>query len=142
MAEKQFSGFPARAEVTPIPNLFFSAVMPEIDSIAELKVILHIFWLLSRRKGYPKFVTYNELLADSSLVSGLEEGAKPKSEVLRDALNQAVQRGIMLHLISDRDGKPEDVYFLNGEDTKAVISRIEQGKLPQLTLTPRAVKQR
>ncbi|MBC8511668.1 MAG: hypothetical protein H8D32_01635, partial [Dehalococcoidia bacterium] len=57
MTKKPFSGFPARAEVTPIPNLFFATVMPQVDDIAELKTILHVFWLLSRRRGYAQFVT-------------------------------------------------------------------------------------
>ncbi|MCX6009969.1 MAG: DnaD domain protein [Chloroflexi bacterium] len=137
MAEKLFSGFPARAEVTPIPNLFFTAVMPKIDGVAELKAILHVFWLLSRRRGYPQFVTYNELLSDPILMSGIEGGTKPKDEVLRLALEQAVQHGTMLHLRIDRDGQPEDAYFINSETTREAINKIQQGDFPQLVLAPR-----
>jgi DNA replication protein len=137
MAEKLFSGFPARAEVTPIPNLFFSVVMPKIDGIVELKAILHVFWLLSRRRGYPQFVTYNELLSDHILMSGIGGGTKPKEEVLRLALEQAVQHGTMLHLRLDRDGQPEDTYFINNEAAKEAINKIQQGKLPQMVLAPR-----
>jgi len=137
MAEKVFPGFPARAEVTPIPNLFFSAVMPKIDGIVELKTILHVFWLLSRRRGYPQFVTYGELLSDPILIGGIEGGAKPKDEVLRQALGQAVQHGAMLHLSIDRDGQPEDAYFINSEAAREAISKIQQGEFPQLVLAPR-----
>jgi DNA replication protein len=137
MTEKPFSGFPERAEVTPIPNLFFSAVMPKIDGIAELKTILHVFWLLSRRRGYPQFVTYSELLSDSILMGGIEGGVKPKDEVLRHALDQAVKHGIMLHLSLDRDGQPEDAYFINSEAAKEAISKIQRGDFPKLVLAPR-----
>ena len=137
MIKKPFSGFPARAEVTPIPNLFFATVMPQVDDIAELKTILHVFWLLSRRRGYAQFVTYNELLSDPILMGGMEGETKPKGEVLRQALDQAIQHGTMLHLRVDRDGQPEDTYFINSETAKETISKIQQGKLPQLVLAPR-----
>lgn len=137
MTKKPFSGFPAGAEITPIPNLFFTVVMPKIDGVAELKVILHVFWLLSRRRGYPQFVTYSELLSDTVLMSGIGGETKPKDEVLRLALEQAVEYGIMLHLRLDRDGQPEDVYFINSEAAKEAISKIQQGDFPQLVLAPR-----
>jgi len=137
MTEKQFPGFPARAEVTPIPNLFFTTVMPKIDNIAELKTILHVIWLLSRRRGYPQFVTYGELFSDQILIGGIEEGAKPKGEVLRQALEQAVQHGTMLHLRIDRDGQAEDAYFINNETAREAISKIQQGKLQPLVLAHR-----
>ena len=137
MAEKMFPGFPARAEVTPIPNLFFTAVMTKIDDIVELKAILHVFWLLSRRRGYPKFVTYNELLSDSILMGGIDGGTKPKEEVLRHALDQTVQHGAMLHMRIDRDGQSEDAYFINGETERGMIEKIQKGEFPQLVLAPR-----
>jgi DNA replication protein len=137
MAEKLFHGFPAGAEVTPIPNLFFTAVMPKIDGIAELKAILHVFWLLSRRRGYPRFVTYKELLSDSIFMGGIEGETKPREEVLRYALDQAVQHGAMLHLRIDRDGQPEDAYFINGAIEREMIEKIQRGEFPQLVLAPR-----
>jgi DNA replication protein len=137
MTKKPFTGFPVRAEVTPIPNLFFTAVMPKIDGVTELKIILHVFWLLSRRRGYPQFVTYKELLSDTVLMSGIGGGTKPKDEVLRLALKQAVEHGIVLHLRLDRDGQPEDVYFINSEAAKEAIGKIQQGDFPQLVLTSR-----
>jgi len=137
MAEKVFPGFPTRAEVTPIPNLFFSAVMPKIDGIAELKTILHVFWLLSRRRGYPQFVTYGELLSDPVFMGGIEGGAKPKDEVLHQALDQAVQHGTMLYLSIARDGTTEEVYFINNEAAREAINKIQQGEFPQLVVAPR-----
>ena len=54
---KQFSGFPAKMRFTPIPNLFFSNLLTQINDIAELKTTLHIFWSLYGKRGYPRFVT-------------------------------------------------------------------------------------
>ena len=137
MAEKPLQGFPAKAEVTPIPNLFFTAVMPQINGVVELKAILYVFWLLSRRRGYPQFVTYSELLSDPILMGGIDGAAGSKDEVLRQALDQVVQYGVMLHLGIDRNGQQEDAYFINSEAAKEAISKIQQGKFPQLVLSSR-----
>jgi DNA replication protein len=136
MNNKVFTGFPSKVEVTPVPNLFFTTVMPQIDSVAELKVVLHIFWLLSRRRGYPQFVTRAELLADTMLMSGIEVAGEKKEEVLRRALQQAVQHGVMLHVRTDREGQPEDAYLINNEAGRGAVTKIERGELPQLTPVP------
>jgi len=126
---KQFSGFPAKMQFTSIPNLFFSALLPEISDIAELKTTLHIFWLLYGKRGYPRFTTYRELLSNKSLMSSLREGEKPPDEVLGDALEMAVKRGTILHVVLERDGAPEDVYFLNTESDRQVVAKIRNGEL-------------
>ena len=126
---KEFTGFPARMQFTPIPNVFFSTLLPQISDIAELKITLHIFWLLYPRKGYPRFITYRELLNNKNLMSSLREGDKPPDEVLGDALEMAVNRGTVLHIVLDRDGAPEDVYFLNTESDRQVVAKIRNGEL-------------
>ena len=68
---KQFDGFPARMQFTPVPNLFFSSLLPQIDNIAELKLTLHIFRAIYSKKGYLRYVTYSEMLNDKSLTSDL-----------------------------------------------------------------------
>ena len=64
-------------QFTPLPNLFFSTLLPTIDNLIELKVVLHIFWLLYQKRDYPKFVTYGELLADKTLMQGLDSDTPP-----------------------------------------------------------------
>jgi DNA replication protein len=139
MSETVFSGFPSKAEVTPIPNLFFTAVMPHIGGVAELKTVLHVFWLLSRRRGYPQFVTCSELLADQVLMGGIEAVGLKKEEVLYQALQQAVKHGVMLHIRIDRAAQPEDAYFINNQAGREAVSKIKQGELPQLILLPKKV---
>ena len=127
---KQFTGFPARMQFTPLPNLFFSTLLPQITDMAELKTTLHILAQLYRKRGYPRFVTYGELSSDASLMSGLKKVAKTPEEALRAALAVAARRGTILHLVADGDGGAEDIYFLNTEENKQVIARIQNGELP------------
>jgi len=126
---EQFKGFPAKMQFTPVPNLFFSRLLPQISDMAELKTTLHILETLYHKRGYPRFVTYGELLANKSLMSSLRQVSKPVDEVLCSALEMATKRGTILHLALDRDGKDEDIYFLNTELDKQAIAKIKSGEL-------------
>jgi len=126
---EQFKGFPARMQFTPLPNLFFSTLLPQINDITELKTTLHIFGTLYRKRGYPRFVSYRELLSDKSLVSSLRETTRPLDEVLHNALEMAAKRGTILHLVLSRDGVSEDIYFLNTVANRQTIAKIQSGEL-------------
>jgi DNA replication protein len=126
---KEFNGFPAKMQFTSIPNVFFSSLLPQISDIAELKTTLHVFELLYHKRGYPRFTTYKELLGSTSLISSLRQGTKPPDEALREALEMATKRGTVLHIVLDRDGVSEDVYFLNTESDRRVVAKIRNGEL-------------
>ena len=126
---KQFHGFPARMELTSNPNVFFSSLLPQISDMAELKTTLHVLAVLYRKRGYPRFVTYRELLANASLMNSLKGAAETPDEVLRNALKMATERGTMLHIVLDRDGASEDVYLLNDESSRQAVVKIQNGEL-------------
>jgi len=126
---KQFTGFPAKMQFTPVPNFFFTTLLPQINDIAELKTTLHILGILYRKRGYPRFVTYGELSSNTSLTRSLKEAAKSPDEALRQALEMATRRGTFLHLALDRDGAPEDVYFLNTDADRQIVAKIQNGGL-------------
>jgi len=125
---KQFDGFPAKMEFTPLPNFFFSTLLPQINDMAELKTTLYILALLYRKRGYPRFVTYQELLRNTGLMSSLKVEAKAPDEVLRSALKMAAERGTVIHLILDRDGVTEDTYFINTEANRQIVEKIQNGE--------------
>jgi len=126
---KQFTGFPAKTQFTPVPNSFFSALLPQISDIAELKTTLHILWSLYLKRGYPRFITYRELQGSKSLMSSLRGAATPPDKILRHALEMATKRGTILHIVLDRDGTPEDIYFLNTESDRQIVAKIQNGEL-------------
>jgi len=126
---KPFHGFPARMTFTPIPNLFLNQLMPDIGDIAELKTTLHIMEILYSKKGYPRFVTAGELLGNAGLMSSLKSPAMTAEEALQSALEKAVKRETLIHLITEGDGKREDVYFLNTQPDRQAVTRIKSGEL-------------
>ena len=103
-----FDGFPQRMKFTPIPNLFFSQVLPQIQDLAELKTVLHIFWLMYQKKGYPRFVSFRELLGDQTLLAGIK-GAGSAAEILHNGLEAAVNRGTLIKLALEGDGGIEEL---------------------------------
>jgi len=114
---------------TAVPDFFLSRLLPQISDIAELKTTLHIFQALYHKRGYPRFTTYKELLSNKSLMSSLKGDVQPPDKVLHRALEMAAERGTILNLALDRDGVPEDIYFLNTESDRQVIARIQKGEL-------------
>jgi len=126
---KVFRGFSAKTKYTSIPNAFFGEVLPEIDDIAELKVTLYVMWAVYRKRGYPRFVTYRELLSSPTLMKGLVNNGSP-SQLLQRSLSQAVNRGTLLHLaVVERDGEAAELYFVNTEVDRRAVERIRRGEL-------------
>jgi DNA replication protein len=122
-----FPGFPARSNLTPLPDLFFSKLLPETDSLPELKVLLHIFWRLYRKRGMQRFVTYDELAADDVLMQGLGEYGDPAA-ALREALKSAVDHGALLRGTVEKGGQPQDLYFINSEASKESLAKVGIGE--------------
>jgi DnaD/phage-associated family protein len=126
---EQFEGFPAKTQFTPLPNLFFSAILPQISDIAELKVTLYLLATLYRRRGYPRCVSLGELLGITSLMRSFGRADEPAAEALARALEMATRRGTILHLALDKDGATEDVYFLNTESDREAVAKIQSGEI-------------
>ena len=127
---KGFSGFPAgKVRFTPLPNLFFSKLLPAIDDLAELKVTLHIFWLLHQKKGYLRYVSRQELEADGVLLGGLRGTGQGPEECLGQALERAVARGTLLHVTARQGDERDDWYFMNTDAGRKAVEKIRRGEL-------------
>ena len=123
---KLFSGFPSgKVQVTPLPNLFFSELCPAIDDLAELKVTLHIFWLIANRKANaPRGVAASELRADRTLMQSLAAIDVKSDNVLTRALQAATERGTLLQRAAEGDA----VYFLNDDAGRRAFEKSERAE--------------
>jgi DNA replication protein len=119
---RAFSGFPQEVHFGGIPKLFFSQLLPEIDDIVELKVTIYLLHVLYERKGYPRFITDRELVADKALMRGIGD-----QHALRSGLDRAVRRGTILRLAVGGDGGPVELYLLNTESDREARAKIESG---------------
>ena len=87
-----FDGFPRRVRSIPVPSPVFGPLLEEIDDLDELKCTLRVIWLLQQKKGYPRFVTLDDLLADRTLVKSLSSNGNPDHNRLRRGIDLAVKR--------------------------------------------------
>ncbi len=124
-----FQGFPDFAKKTPLPNLFFSSILPLIDDLVELKVTLHVFWLLVWKKGPYRFATAKELGADLDLMSGLALEEKDPAKELSRGLGRAVARGTLLRLDLEKNGTGDELYFINTPADQRVIDQVRKGQI-------------
>jgi DnaD/phage-associated family protein len=142
-----FTGFPARARQTPLPNLFFTEVLPNIDDLAELKVTLHLFSRLSWKKGPIRFVTLKELSGDLGLMSSLSTGEGDPLALLEGGLRRVLERGTFLHLALVREESTDHLYFLNTDSDRRAILRVQRGDvdlgaMPKIEALPEAPEHR
>jgi DNA replication protein len=152
---ERFPGFPAGARATVVPSLFFSAVLPQIDDPAELVVSSYLFFALGRKKGYPRYITLDELAAEAPLRRALGRLADGGIEqALRRGLEAAVTRGTVLqawvaapHPGRERQAGPgsasavggraepvrSEIYLLH---TEAAREALASGRLAGIELPP------
>jgi DNA replication protein len=133
-----FAGFPSgKNPYVPVPDVFFTVLLPEIEDSAELKVTLHLFWLLAQKPDNPRCVSDQDLLADRLLLRSLKRRGDPRSpeDRLRQGLEQAVARGtllrIHLRLVSEGNDQAEVItwYFFNTARSRKVVAGLQGGEM-------------
>jgi DnaD/phage-associated family protein len=125
-----FPGFQAgRAPNIPIPDSFFTVLLPQIESPLELKVTLHLFWLLARRRGLPKAVSLEELESERLLLRSLKPGSGPRSaeDYLREGLELSVTRGTVLLLaLGDGTNALQRWYLINTPASRQALELLRR----------------
>jgi DnaD/phage-associated family protein len=125
-----FAGFPSGAQATVIPNIFFTELLPQIEDAAELKVTLYVFYVLTRHRGYPRFVTARELRAEGPLLASLGDGGAAEAlALLERGLALAVERGSLIRLDIERDGGRESLYVTNSQANRRAFDQIRDGRI-------------
>ncbi len=116
------------SESTKIPNQFFSELLPEIDSLEELKLTLYALWAIEKRESRFRYLRRAEMLEDDLLLGALKKPNLTTEESLDDALERSVARGTLIHIELTFSKGPEAFYFLNTQKGQAAINAIQAGK--------------
>ena len=117
----KFSGFPDRVRSIPAPAPLFGTLLEQIDDIAELKCLLRVMWLLQQKRGYPRFVTHSEALADRALATSIRGDA----DAISGALDACVRRGTLAMAIIERDGSEERLYAINSDRDRRALAGVK-----------------
>ena len=75
----------------PVPSPMLGRLLEEIDDLAEYKTTLRVMYLLQDKKGFPRYLTRDEVLADRTLVQALATGGEPDHARLDEALERCIR---------------------------------------------------
>jgi DNA replication protein len=118
-----FVGFPSgKIHMTPVPEPFFSELLPDIDHLGEMKVTLYAIWFLDRLEAPVRYLSYADFANEERLVKGLGQDG------LEDALERAVQRGTLLKVRAPGAEETGALYFLNTPRGRAAVQAIQNGE--------------
>jgi DnaD/phage-associated family protein len=126
---KGFPGFPdGKVRTVPLPEPFFTDLLPAVDHLGELKTTLYAFWRLNLKEGQYRFLRREDFTADEHFLRSLAASARQAEEILEDALERAEARGTFLHvLIEDAQGV-QNLYFMNTAKGREAIEKLTSGE--------------
>src|SRR5207248_4286301 len=105
---------PSRPQSTPIPNVFFSDILPQLTDAVSIAVVLFAFNLLSKKKGFPRYLTREDFDAEPALQSFIANtGATGAHHAIEAALDGATTLRILLQLAVEQHGAQRQLYYLN-----------------------------
>ena len=135
-----FTGF-STDDPVKLPQEFFTEVLPAVTQPAELKVTLHVFYLLKISRRRPRMVEWNTLRGDTTLQHSLRAIAplRPIEDVLVDGMEAAVRRATLLHVLIPEGPRVGNWYLANTERNRAWATRVLDGDiswLPASTSSP------
>ena len=139
-AERQL-GFPGfathQARLVAVPDEFFLRLLPQLDHLGELKLLLHIFWLLTTREATRRHVGEQELFEDPALLASLRAGeSRPAADLLREAIERAVARRVLLRVQVNDAGAPQVWYFLNSPAGRKALATARVAAPPAADAAP------
>ncbi len=109
-------GIPDRVEYCAIPAYYINEVMPAVSDLDELKLTLHLFRILYRKKGRLQYVTCNELKRDPAVLESMIGRDADPDRILGRILEKIIDRGVLASI----DNGPEPVYFVNTAENRKI----------------------
>lgn len=128
-----FTGF-STDDPVKLPQEFFTELLPGISQPAELKVTLHVFFMLKGSRRRPRMVEWAALRDDATLLRSLRAVAplRPVEDVLIDGMSAAVRRGTLLHVLVPEGPKVGNWYLANTERNRVWAARVGDGDITWL----------
>ena len=127
-----FEGFPNSGAATTVPNLFFSRVLPEIESAEELIVSVYCFFAQANadRKRRPRYVTLRELESDRNLMRTLARlGQGNDGDALRTGLAAAVDRGTLARAVVETAAGEDELFVANNPSNRKALEALDGQRL-------------
>ncbi len=117
-----FSGFSSGIEM--VPSQFFTEILPEIDTLHEMKTILFAIYLLNQYQGDQRYILRTDFSECEPFMQGLKQLGDDPEILLDDGLEKSVLRGTLLRV----DYGNTHLFFLNSPKGRLAVERLEQGQ--------------
>lgn len=127
-SQEEYAGFPRGVRYVPVPAPLLDSLLEKIDDLVELKCTLRAISILHSKKGYPRFVSLEELQADRTLSRALDKIQDSAAILVKRGMSKAVSRGTMAVVSVDRYGTQAHLFTLNTKVNREALSKISQDK--------------
>ncbi|NJP05544.1 MAG: DnaD domain protein [Chloroflexaceae bacterium] len=128
-----FTGF-STDQLVSLPPELFTAVLPQVTSISELKVTLHVFYRLTRQRGQPRRISWDDLAVDQLLQQSLRAISPLESPIalLDEGLSAAVQRSTFFHVVlpAPTESRWVNWYVAHTSANRAWVEEVQQAAQP------------
>ena len=126
---KGFPGFPdGKVRTVPLPEQFFTELLPTVDHLGEVKATLYAFWRLSLKPGKYRFLRREDFADDELFMRGLAASPRQAEETLDDALERAEARGTLLHVMIEDAQAVRHLYFMNTAKGREAVEKLTRGE--------------
>ncbi|MBN1965156.1 MAG: DnaD domain protein [Anaerolineae bacterium] len=123
MAEpmEKFAGFPpGKTRLVRVPATFITEVLPQLDSVDEVKLVLFCFWALEQREGRFRYLRRADFETPENPVADEEQRAL--------ALARLTRREVLLAATVESVNGREMLYFLNSPHGRQAVTMIAAGE--------------
>jgi DnaD/phage-associated family protein len=116
-----------------LPEAFFTQLLPEIESITQLRLLLYFFWHIEQQQGSLRYLKLVDLTSDPALANMVGDEKK-----LKDSLKELLSMGVVLE--ASPPGEKEKLYFINGPQGRAAVQSITKGEWQPGTRERKAIQ--
>ncbi|MCY4525108.1 MAG: DnaD domain protein [Anaerolineaceae bacterium] len=127
---RSFPGFPdGLSRHTPLPDSFFSELLPLIDDLAELQLTLFCCRALAQKDAPLRYLQQSELESNEHLLLALRRAAPTQEpvETLQQALQRARRRRVLLAAPPGEGEDSQTIFVLNSAGGRDLLARLEAG---------------
>jgi DnaD/phage-associated family protein len=125
---KFFPGFSSSKDpLTTLPNAFFTDLLPIIDHLGELKVTLYTIWFIEQQEGNFRHINFQHYLSDNDFLNGFGKNQADAIDYIKESLQRACDRGVLLRYRQDNALWEESIYFMNSPSGRASLLALQEG---------------
>ena len=116
-----FAGFPEdNTAFVRLPMIFFTQLFSQMDDLAQLRLLLYMFWHSEQQSGTVRYFRLIDFTSDPTLMEMMSN-----ENGLRSALAGLVDLNVVLE--SELDWMDEVYYFINTPQGRAAVQAIQNG---------------